>query len=266
MFEEHLAKEDEVLYHVGLSRKMLEGATIAILPGDPGRVQTIAEAIGEAKPVAVHREYTSYLCYVKGVPVLVCSTGMGGPSVAIGVEELSRLGLTTFIRLGTTGSLQEELDIGDIVINDSAVRLEGTSLHYAPLSFPAVADHALTLALLNAAKRLNVSHACGTTVSSDTFWQGQERYDSYTGYIRKDFRDMLKEWQMLGCTNMEMEAATLFVQARIFRKRAGCVCAVIAKRTKSEAVAEESVRIKAVQNAIAVVKETLNELVSAPKG
>ena len=241
MKQRNYAKSNEVLVHTGLSREMTEGATIALLPGDPGRVAALASKIGEARPLAVHREYTSWLAYVSGKPVLVCSTGMGGPSVGIGLEELARLGLTTFIRVGTTGSLQENLNLGDVVIDDSAVRLDGTSGHYAPPEFPAVADYKVTAALEQAAVELDVPYKIGMSVSSDTFWPGQERYDSFTGYVPRRFQGSLAEWQALGCTNMEMEAATLFTIARVFGLKAGCICGVIAKRTESESIAPPEV-------------------------
>ena len=260
------AAEDEVFYHTGLSRKMIENAEYAVLPGDPGRVRVIAEAIGGgAKPLAVNREYTSWLCYIDGVPVLVCSTGMGGPSVAIGMEELARIGVRTFIRLGTTGSIQEKINVGDVMINDSAVRLDGTSGHFAPPEFPAVADFRIVSAMVKAAERLGISYACGTGVSSDTFWPGQERYDSFTGYVPRRFQGILKEWQALGCTNMEMEAATVLTVARVFGLRAGCVCAVAAKRTESESLVPHEVMAKTIERCILLVKETLRDLIAAEK-
>lgn len=127
---------NEVLYHIGISAEMLKGAEYALLPGDPGRVEALARALGTAEPVGCHREYTSWLADVEGTSVLVCSTGMGGPSVAIGMEELARLGIKNFIRVGTTGSIQKDVELGDLVINKAAVRLDGTSQHYAPLNFP----------------------------------------------------------------------------------------------------------------------------------
>ena len=134
---------NEVLYHIGISAEMIKGAEYALLPGDPGRVEALARALGTAEPVGCHREYKSWLADVEGTSVLVCSTGMGGPSVAIGMEELARLGIKNFIRVGTTGSIQKDVELGDLVINKAAVRLDGTSQHYAPLNFPAVASFEL---------------------------------------------------------------------------------------------------------------------------
>lgn len=260
MKERNYAAPDEIMYHTGLSHDMLAGATCALLPGDPGRVSVIASRIGEARPLAVNREYTSWLSQLDDRNVLICSTGMGGPSVAICLEELARIGVTTFIRIGTTGSLQEEINIGDVIINDSAVRLDGTSGHYAPEGFPAVADVRLTMALVKAAEKLKLNFACGTTASSDTFWPGQERYDSFTGYVPRRFRESVKEWQTLGCTNMEMEAATLFTVARVFGLKAACICGVVAKRTDAETVDKGDLHKLAIERCIKVVKEVLREI------
>ena len=149
--DHHYAEPHEVMYHTQLSREMLMGADTALLPGDPGRVRSLAEAMGPTVDLTSHREYTSCLTQVQNRPVLVCSTGMGGPSTAICLEELARLGIKRVIRVGTTGSIQEGLELGDVVIIKAAVRLEGTSAHYAPLEFPAVADFELTQLLAYAA-------------------------------------------------------------------------------------------------------------------
>ena len=252
-----LAKMDEVLYHTGLTRRALQGAKYAVLPGDPGRVTGLAEGLGVTKELALHREYKSALADLQGVPVLVCSTGMGGPSVAICLEELAKLGITHFVRVGTTGSLQEHINLGDLIINKAAVRLEGTSRHYAPLSFPAVADLAITNALVAGAKQEKYAYHVGIGVTSDTFWPGQERYDSFTGYVPRDFQGTLKEWQQLGATNYEMEVAALFVVAQSFGLAAGAVCGVVAKRTTSEKVAPASLYAKVLPKMITTVKNAI---------
>lgn len=257
-----LASKNDVLYHVGISAQMLKGAKYALLPGDPGRVETLAKDLGEAEFIGSHREYTSWLVNLVGTPILVCSTGMGGPSVAICIEELARLGITHFIRVGTTGSIQEEINLGDIVINNAAVRLEGTSSHYAPVEFPAVADLALTNALIAGAQKANVKYHVGISISSDTFWPGQERYDSFTGYVPRRFQGSCAEWQQLGATNYEMEAATLFIVAQSFGLAAACVCGVVAKRTKSEKVAPPNVYKKASDAFASTVKEALLLLIN----
>lgn len=155
----HYAAPEEILYHVGFSAQQLQGATVAVLPGDPGRVEPLAKALGsDASFIASHREYTSWLTKVSDTPVLVCSTGMGGPSVAICLEELARMGIKKIIRFGTTGTIQEKVNLGDIIIDKAAVRLDGTSQHYAPLEFPAVASFEVTTALVLAAKNADAPY------------------------------------------------------------------------------------------------------------
>lgn len=235
------SKENEVLYHTNLSNAMLKGARYALLPGDPGRVEGIADIFENKQPLAVHREYTSYLCYCDALPILVCSTGMGGPSVAICLEELARLGIKHFVRIGTTGSIQENIALGDIIINNAAVRLDGTSSHYAPENFPAVADFGLLSRLVESAKNLNIVHHVGISVSSDTFWPGQERYDSFTGYVLPKFHGSLAMWQQLGALNCEMETASLFVVAQALGLSAASICGVVVSRAKSEQPAGKEV-------------------------
>ena len=137
------------------------------------------------------------------------------------------------------------------------MRLDGTSHHYAPGSFPAVASFTVTGALIEAAKSCGAPYHVGIAVSSDTFWPGQERYDSFTGYVPKRFRGSCAEWQQLGAVNYEMEAATLFVVAQSFGLAAACVCGVVAKRTDSELVAPPDIYIKASEGFALTVKEAL---------
>ncbi len=255
------AKPGEVMYHTGLTLEMIQGAKYALVPGDPGRVEGLAKALDpEAVYVTSHREFTSWLARVKGQPVLVMSTGMGGPCVTFAVEDLARLGVENFIRVGTSGSLREDLDPGDVVINKAAVRMDGASKAYAPLAFPAVADLDITLALREAAEELEVPHKLGITVSTDSFWPGQERYDSFNGYVVRSLRGSLEEWQRLGCSNYEMEAATLFTLAEIFGLRAGAICGIVAKRTVGEEVASANVYKTAERRFQQVTKRALEKL------
>lgn len=246
--------DDEKLYHIGLCYNDLEGSEIAILPGDPERVLYLAEMLGPSpKKLAVNREYTSYLAKVGEKNLLIMSTGMGGPSVGIGLEELAMIGVKKFIRVGTTGAIQEKIQIGDLLVSTGAVRLDGTSVHYAPLEYPAVADFELNVSLAQAAKDLSIPIHYGLTASSDTFYPGQERYDSYSGFVRRHFKGSVEEWRKLNVMNFEMEAATLFTICTVFGLQAACVCAVIAKRTKSES-ADKSKYDNSMRNIMAVIK------------
>ena len=129
----------EKMYHVGFDDT--HGAKYVILPGDPGRVEKIAQFLDEPHFYCQHREYTTWLGKVDGETVMVMSTGMGGPSTAIGVEECYKTGVRTFIRIGTTGGINLKVMGGDLVIANSAIRMEGTTREYMPIEFPAVADH-----------------------------------------------------------------------------------------------------------------------------
>lgn len=261
IMKKNYAAPDEALYHVGFSASSLEGARIAVLPGDPGRSEPVAKAIGgDARFIASHREYTSFLTQAAGRKVLVCSTGMGGPSVAICLEELARAGITHVIRFGTTGTIQERVSLGDVIISKAAARLDGTSAHYAPECFPAVASFAVTAALKAAAERCGAPCHVGISVSSDTFWPGQERYDSFTGYVPRRFRGSMEEWQALGALNYEMETATLFTVAQSLGLKAGAVLGVVVKRTESEQVAPSYVYDKAFGHMADIVRLAVGQL------
>src|SRR5918994_4582940 len=176
------------VFHLGLTRDQLCGATLAILPGDPARVPKIAGHFTGPSSLASNREFTSYLGRVGDVPIVVCSTGIGGPSTSIAVEELAQLGVRTFLRVGTTGGIQPNVAPGDVIVSTAAVRLDGASAHFAPLEYPAVADFECTTALVDAARASGAMLHVGVTASSDTFYPGQERYDTYSGRVVARFR------------------------------------------------------------------------------
>ena len=258
----HYAEKTEVMYHTGLSGEMIDGARYALVPGDPGRVEGLAKALDEgASFVESHRDFTTWKAKVSGEMVLVMSTGMGGPCVTFAVEELARLGVKTFIRVGTTGSIQEDLNLGELVINKGAVRQDGASKAYAPAEYPAMADMRVTLALEEAARSLHVPFKTGISVSTDSFWPGQERYDSFSSYVRRSLQGSLEEYRHLGCTNFEMENATLFTLCSVMGLSAGSVCGVVAKRIDSEAVAPHEVYEEAEKRFRQVAKRALTMLI-----
>ena len=167
---------------------MLEEARLAILPGDPARVPRISAYLDEPTPLAAQREFTSHLGRIDGTPVVVCSTGIGGPSTSVAVEELAQLGVRTFLRIGTTGSIQPDVVAGTIIVTQAAVRLDGASFHFAPAEYPAASSFECTKALAEAAEELGVDHRVGITASSDTFYPGQERYDTVAGDVARRFK------------------------------------------------------------------------------
>lgn len=226
------------VYHLDLDEDKIQGARFALLPGDPFRSARIASRIGELygsratlQPVAHKREFCTHRAAIHGVPVLVTSTGIGGPSAAIAVDELAQLGVHTFIRVGTTGAIQEPMAIGDVVITTGAVRLDGASLHYAPIQYPAVAHHDVVRALIAAATALAPALHChshvGITASTDTFYQSQERSDGFPRYLPRHLQGMTEEWRRLHVLNYEMESSAVLTLGGAFGRRAGCVTGVI---------------------------------------
>ncbi len=251
--------------HLGLSTADLSGATLAILPGDPGRVATIADQFDSSSPLAATREFTSALGWAGDSPVVVCSTGIGGPSTSIAVEELAQLGVRTFLRVGTTGALQPDISVADVIVTTGSVRLDGASRHFAPIEYPAVADLECANALVAAARDLGIDVHTGVTAASDTFYPGQERYDTVSGYVPRSLQGSADEWRQLGVLNYEMESATLFTQCATNRWRAGMVAGVLVNRNQSETI-DHSVHAKVVDNAVSVVVAAARKLVEPSAG
>jgi uridine phosphorylase len=240
------------VFHLGLTREQLRGATVAILPGDPGRVPKIAGHFADPSPLASNREFTSFLGTAGDLPIVVCSTGIGGPSTSIAVEELAQLGVRTFLRVGTTGAIQPQIAVGDVIVTTGAVRMDGASLHFAPLEYPAVAHFDCVRALVTAAHEAGLSTHVGVTVASDTFYPGQERYDTVSGYVRRSLQGSREEWAALHVLNYDMESATLFTQCAVNGWRAGMVAGVLVNRTQQE-IPDPAVHDRVERNAVDVV-------------
>ena len=194
-----------------------------LLPGDPGRVAEIATYLDHARPVASNREYTTYTGFIDGMKVSVMSTGIGGPSTVIGVEELIKIGADTFIRVGTCGGMQEHIPVGDVVIANGAIRAEGTSHEYMPAAFPAVSDFDVLCALKEGAEQAGVPHHVGVVQCKDSFY-GQHEPDTMP--VAPHLHAMWDAWVAGGCLASEMETAALFILASVRRVRAGSLCLV----------------------------------------
>lgn len=205
-------------YHIHLSEE--HAAKYAIIPGDPGRVEKIAAYLDNAKQVGYNREYNSYLGYLDGEKVLVVSTGIGGPSCAICVEELAKIGVDTFIRVGTCGGMQPEIEPGDVIIATGAIRQDGTSREYLPIEFPAVADFKVTSALYNAAQNLGYPNHVGVVQAKDSFY-GQHSPESMP--ISSELLAKWEAWKRGGCLASEMEGAALFIVSAARKLRSGAV-------------------------------------------
>ncbi len=269
------------VYHLDIDRNIIEGAEYALLPGDPFRTEKISNYISEkyrtfSKRLAWNREFCSHLTEIDGEKVLVVSSGIGGPSTSIAVEELAMIGLKTVIRVGTTGAIQPYIEIGDVIITSASVRLDGASTHYAPIEYPASANYEIINSLVEGAISLGFKDGknrnkgekafyVGITVSSDTFYPGQERYDSYSGYVIRRFQGSKKEWENLKCLNYEMESATLLTLCNVFGLRGGAVTGIINLRDEGEKISEEALKI-GVENAISVAVEGTRILIERDRG
>ncbi len=208
----------ELQYHINLSEE--NKAKYAIIPGDPGRVEKIAQFLDNPKFVTSNREYTTYEGYLCGEKVLVTSTGIGGPSAAICVEELAKIGVDTFIRVGTCGGMQMDVNPGDVVIASGAIRMEGTSREYLPIEFPAVADFEVTSALSQAAKNHDFPHHIGVVQAKDSFY-GQ--HSPETMGVADELNSKWTAWIKGGCLASEMESAALYIVCAVRKLRAGSV-------------------------------------------
>ncbi len=226
---------EDVQYHL----EVAEGdvADAVLLPGNPERIEKITQFWDDAAEVAHHREYRTVTGDYDGTPISVTSTGIGSPSAAIAVEELARVGADTFIRVGSCGGLQPELDVGDLVITSGAVRQEGTSDEYVREDYPAVADGEVVDALVAAAEHLGHDYHVGLTMSADSFYTGQGR-PSFEDYMPPHAEDLVDELQDANVLNIEMEAAAITTLANIYGLRAGAVCSVFANRVTGEFLTE----------------------------
>ena len=204
-------------YHVGLAKG--EVGEYVLVPGDPGRTPMIAKFIDDAREVAFSREYRTFTGTLSGVPVSTISSGMGGPSVAIAIEELSELGVHTFLRVGTCGAAQPEIKMGDLVIAIGSVRSEGTPNGYVPTEYPAVASLHVVNALVDAAKASGAPYHVGIIRSVDALYSDllPDRMP------RPHVRDELEMWSRAGVLSNDMESSTLFVVARLRKVRAGTI-------------------------------------------
>ena len=246
-------------YHIGL--KEGDVGKYVILPGDPKRCKKIAEYFDDAKLVADRREFTTYTGYLNGEKVSVTSTGIGGSSASIAMEELVNVGATTFIRVGTCGGMDINVKGGDIVIATGAIRMEGTSKEYAPIEFPAVANLDITNALVSAAKHLGFNYHTGVVQCKDSFY-GQHNPDRMP--VSYELINKWEAWKKLGCLASEMESAALFIVASTLKVKAGSVFLTVANQEREKQNLENPV-VHDTDRAIKTAVEALKILISNDK-
>jgi uridine phosphorylase len=238
-------------YHLEVSTG--DVAEAVLLPGNPERVEKITDCWDDHDVVADHREYRTATGTYDETPISVTSTGIGAPSSAIAVEELARVGADTLIRVGSCGAIQEETDVGDLIITSGAVRQEGTSKEYVREEYPAVADYAVVAALAAAAEELGYDYHVGLTASTDSFYAGQSR-EGFEGFLARDADEKIEELRRAGVLNFEMEASAILTLAQIYGLRAGAVCTVYADRTTGEfQVTGESRAAKTASKAVSIL-------------
>lgn len=220
---------EEVMHHLNMSKGQI--GRYVILPGDPGRVEKIAQFLDNPYHVMTNREYTTYNGTLEGETVTVMSTGMGGPSTAIAVEELKKLGAKILIRVGTCGGIDPEIVPGTLIISTGAIRKEGTTREYAPIEYPAVPDYGLVKELEAAAERLHYPYAMGVTESKDSYY-GQHAPETMP--VGKELLYKWDAWKQCGAIASEMEGAALFIVASVRRMRAAAIFLLCRNRERED--------------------------------
>ncbi|MEG0176824.1 uridine phosphorylase [Anaerorhabdus sp.] len=243
-------------YHIGVAKG--EVGRYVLLPGDPKRCEKIAQYFDNPVLVADSREYVTYTGTLNGVKVSVTSTGIGGPSASIAMEELVACGADTFIRIGTCGGMDINVKGSDVVIAQAAIRFEGTSKEYAPIEFPAVADLQITNALVNAAEKLDQPYHAGVVQCKDAFY-GQHRPESLPNSV--ELQRKWDAWCRLGCKASEMESAALFIVASYLHVRCGSCFLVVANQER-EKQGLENPQCHDTDIAIKVAIEALKDLIN----
>ena len=248
---------DGLQYHIGL--KEGDVGEYVILPGDPKRCEKIAKYFDDAKLVADRREFTTYTGYLNGVKVSVTSTGIGGPSASIAMEELVKVGAKYFIRVGTCGGMDLDVKSGDLVIATGAIRMEGTSKEYAPIEFPAVANYDIVTALINSAKKLDLPYHVGVVECKDSFYGPHSPELMPVNY---ELQNKWNAWLKLGCLASEMESAALFIVASYLKVKVGSIFLVVANQEREKRGLENPVAHDtelAIKTAVEAIKNLIAE-------
>ena len=242
-------------YHTGVGPEDI--GKYVILPGDPKRCEKIAQHFENPRLVADVREYVTYTGTLCGQKVSVTSTGIGGPSASIAIDELAKCGAHTFIRVGTCGGMQENVLGGDVVIATGAVRMEGTSREFAPIEYPAVSDFGVTAALKNTAEGLGISHHLGVVQCKDSFFGQHEPEIMPVSY---ELENKWQAWLRMGCLASEMESAALFIAGQFLRVRVGSCFLVVANQERAKKGLENK-QVHDTEIAIKVAVEAMKDLI-----
>ena len=251
--------EAELQYHLQI--RPGDVGRYVILPGDPKRCEKIAKHFEDARLIADSREFVTYTGTLDGERVSVTSTGIGGPSASIALEELVLCGADTFIRVGTCGGIDLDVKGGDIVIATGAVRMEGTSREYAPIEYPAVADLDVTNALVAASKELGTVYHTGVVQCKDAFYGQHEPERMPVSY---ELLNKWEAWKRMGCKASEMESAALFIAASHLRVRCGSNFLVVGNQERN-ALGMENPIIHDTESAIKTAVLAIRKLIAADR-
>ena len=246
-------------YHIGVGKG--DVGEYVILPGDPKRCKKIAEYFDDAKLVGDSREFVTYTGTLNGVKVSVTSTGIGGPSAAIAMEELVKCGAKTFVRVGTCGGIALDVKGGDLVIATGAIRFEGTSKEYAPIEFPAVADLDVVNALVKSAKELDYPYHTGIVQCKDAFY-GQHRPETLPN--SNELITKWDAWVKLGTKASEMESAALFIVAAYLNVKVGSIFLAVANQERAKRGLENK-QVHDTDRAIRVAIEAIKSMIDEKK-
>jgi len=231
------------------------------LPGDPGRCEPIARYFDEPRLVARNREYETWTGFLDGEMVSVTSTGIGSPSAAIAVEELVKVGSDTFVRVGTSGSMQPHIKPGDLGVINASIRDEGTTVHYLPIEFPAVADMDVTRALAVGARSTGKTVHIGISQTKDSFF-GQHEPGRMP--VSSRLQERWKAWMGGGAICSEMEAAAIFIVSATLKVRAGGIMMILGHPDQSP-MSEEEWKAGAVENVLPAAIAGMRELIRADR-
>lgn len=258
MSESSDGPNEELQYHLQIGPN--DVSDTVLLPGDPDRIDEIVSQWDHSEEVAYHREFRTVAGRLDAVPLTATSTGIGSPSAAIALEELAQCGVDTFIRVGSCGTIREDISVGDLVISTGAIRGEGTSEEYVRHDYPAASNYAVVSALIRAAEELGYEYHIGVTLSTDSFYPGQAR-PGFEDYIPPESMDLLDHLRDLDVINIEMETSAILTIASIYGLRAGAVCSVYANRRTGEFQTTGDDRSAAVANRAGVILHQMDAAV-----
>lgn len=248
--------EEGMQYH--LQVKPGDLADMVLMPGDPKRIKKIVKQWDNAIKIADYRQFTSYTGKFRGIDISAVSSGIGAPACEIALAELKNVDVKSVIRVGSCGAIQKEIELGDLVITEAAVRLEDTSKHYVMPEFPAVASRMITSALIRACEENSLPYHVGITASTSSFYVGQGR-EGWGGYLPSHRNTIVNDLQKAGVLNFEMEASLMFILGTLYNIEIGAVCAVYANRINNEfAIKGEENAIKAANYAAKIVSDFLS--------